>query len=92
MKGITKFLHLHVSDLWLVLRAAVLYALSLIAIRLVGKRTIGQLSPFDLLAIVIPVSYTHLDVYKRQARWSAGTEQEGVRVCRFGRISSELPN
>ena len=53
MKGITKFLHLHVSDLWLVLRAAVLYALSLIAIRLVGKRTIGQLSPFDLLAIVI---------------------------------------
>jgi uncharacterized membrane protein YcaP (DUF421 family) len=53
VKGITKFLHLHVSDLWLVLRAAVLYALSLIAIRLVGKRTIGQLSPFDLLAIVI---------------------------------------
>ena len=53
MKSITKFLHLHVSDLWLVLRATVLYALSLIAIRLVGKRTIGQLSPFDLLVIVI---------------------------------------
>jgi uncharacterized membrane protein YcaP (DUF421 family) len=53
VKNITKFLHLHVSDLWLVLRATVLYAMSLIAIRLVGKRTIGQLSPFDLLVIVI---------------------------------------
>lgn len=53
MKKITKFLHLHVSDLWLVLRATVLYAMSLLAIRLVGKRTIGQLSPFDLLVIVI---------------------------------------
>lgn len=53
MKSITKFLHLHVSDLWLVLRATVLYAMSLLAIRLVGKRTIGQLSPFDLLVIVI---------------------------------------
>ena len=50
---ITKFLHLHMSDLWLVLRSIVLYALSLVAIRLVGKRTIGQLSPFDLLVIVI---------------------------------------
>lgn len=53
VKSITKFLHLHVSDLWLVLRSAVLYAMSLVAIRLVGKRTIGQLSPFDLLVIVI---------------------------------------
>ena len=50
---ITKFLHLHMSDLWLVLRSIVLYALSLVAIWLVGKRTIGQLSPFDLLVIVI---------------------------------------
>ncbi|HKM40181.1 MAG TPA: DUF421 domain-containing protein [bacterium] len=53
MKSITEFLHLHVSDLWLVLRSVILYALSLVAIRLVGKRTIGQLSPFDLLVIVI---------------------------------------
>ena len=53
MKNITKLFHLHISDLWLILRTAVLYGLALIAIRLVGKRTIGQLSPFDLLAIVI---------------------------------------
>ncbi|MGI6129741.1 MAG: YetF domain-containing protein [bacterium] len=53
MKDITKLLHLHVTDLWLILRSAVLYALSLVAVRLLGKRTIGQLSPFDLLAIVI---------------------------------------
>ena len=51
MKGITKFCTCMFRICgWL--RAAVLYALSLIAIRLVGKRTIGQLS-FDLLAIVI---------------------------------------
>jgi len=50
---VAKLLHLHASDLWLVLRAVVLFALSLTAIRFMGKRTIGQLSPFDLLVIII---------------------------------------
>jgi uncharacterized membrane protein YcaP (DUF421 family) len=50
---LAKLLHLHASDLWLVLRAVVLFALSLTAIRFMGKRTIGQLSPFDLLVIII---------------------------------------
>lgn len=53
MTQVAKLLHLHVSDLWLLLRALVLFALSLLAIRVMGKRTIGQLSPFDLLVIII---------------------------------------
>ncbi|HHY92623.1 MAG TPA: DUF421 domain-containing protein [Firmicutes bacterium] len=53
MAALAKLLHLHASDLWLVLRAAVLFGLSLAAIRVMGKRTIGQLSPFDLLVIII---------------------------------------
>lgn len=53
MAGVAKLLHLHATDLWLVLRAAVLFAFALLAIRFMGKRTIGQLSPFDLLVIII---------------------------------------
>ena len=53
MKSMAKLLHLHLSDLWLVLRSTILFGLALIAVRIMGKRTIGQLSPFDLLAIVI---------------------------------------
>lgn len=53
MAALANLLHLHASDLWLVLRAAVLFGLSLAAIRVMGKRTIGQLSPFDLLVIII---------------------------------------
>ncbi|MGI6605012.1 MAG: DUF421 domain-containing protein [Firmicutes bacterium] len=51
--GIAKLLHLHGSDIWLVVRAFSLFIIALVSIRFMGKRTIGQLSPFDLLVIIV---------------------------------------
>lgn len=48
-----KIINVHFSDLYLLLRALIFFALSLVAIRIMGKRTIAQLSPFDLITIII---------------------------------------
>lgn len=41
-------------DWWeFILRAAIVYAVLLIMVRVAGKRTIGQFSPFDLLVVMI---------------------------------------
>ncbi|NLB64811.1 MAG: DUF421 domain-containing protein, partial [Fibrobacter sp.] len=42
-----------VHDLIMVFRTIVLYILGLFAIRVLGKRAVGQLSPFDFLIAVI---------------------------------------
>ena len=44
---------------------------------------ISELLAYDFMQRAIPVSYTHLDVYKRQAFWSGGTfiyVPKGVKV------------
>ena len=38
----------------------------------------GQVPQLEKLVAVIPVSYTHLDVYKRQLRYS----KRYVRICK----------
>ncbi|MGI6575552.1 MAG: YetF domain-containing protein [bacterium] len=48
-----RLFNVELSDLTLLLRALILFILCLIAIRFMGKRTIAQLSPFDLLSIII---------------------------------------
>lgn len=41
-------------DIWeLVTRAAVVYVVLLLLMRMSGKRTVGQLSPFDLLVVML---------------------------------------
>ena len=57
-----------------ILRPVVVYAFLVISLRLSGKRELVQLNPFDLVVLLtlsntVPVSYTHLDVYKRQMHW-----------------------
>ena len=47
------------------LRSLILYLIVIFGLRIMGKRQLGQLQPSELV-ITIPVSYTHLDVYKRQ--------------------------
>lgn len=48
-----RLFNVELSDLTLLLRALILFILCLVAIRFMGKRTIAQLSPFDLLSIII---------------------------------------
>jgi uncharacterized membrane protein YcaP (DUF421 family) len=50
---IFKVLNVRWSDFHLLFRTLILFVLCLVAIRLMGKRTIAQLSPFDLLSIII---------------------------------------
>lgn len=40
-------------DIVMVLRTVVLYIVSLVVIRLMGKRSVGQLSPFDFMVLII---------------------------------------
>ncbi|WP_326540461.1 hypothetical protein [Pseudorhodoferax sp.] len=44
---------LHVPWWELVVRAAAVYVVLMVLIRLSGKRTVGQFTPFDLLAMVL---------------------------------------
>lgn len=46
-------LDLDVGALELALRAAVVYGVLLVMMRLAGKRTIGQFTPFDLLVVML---------------------------------------
>ncbi len=48
-----KIINVDISDLYLLLRAFTFFALSLISLRIMGKRTIAQLSPFDLITVII---------------------------------------
>ncbi|MGI6142908.1 MAG: YetF domain-containing protein [bacterium] len=48
-----QIINVHLSDLYLLFRALIFFALSLVAIRIMGKRTIAQLSPFDLITLII---------------------------------------
>jgi len=48
-----RFINVDYSDLYLLLRALIFFVLTLVAIRIMGKRTIAQLSPFDLISIII---------------------------------------
>src|SRR5262245_49079113 len=45
--------HLSVSAPELILRAVIVYAFLLIALRLTGKRQVGQLAPFDLVLLLV---------------------------------------
>lgn len=46
-------LTLHVSAWELVLRAGVVYTVLLVMVRISGKRTVGQFTPFDLLLVML---------------------------------------
>ncbi|MGE8396662.1 MAG: hypothetical protein ACN6NT_03555, partial [Comamonas sp.] len=46
-------LNLDVNVGELVLRAVVVYAVLLVMVRISGKRTVGQFTPFDLLLVML---------------------------------------
>ena len=52
-ESISQYLNIHMCDLYLLIRTVVLFIMTLISIRIMGKRTLAQLSPFDLLTIII---------------------------------------
>ena len=41
-------------------RAAIIYAVLLLLVRLSGKRTVGQFTPFDLLVVMLLLSLIHI--------------------------------
>lgn len=50
---ITSMVHTAVPWMELVLRAAVVYVFLIVVLRLTGKRQVGQLSPFDLVLLLV---------------------------------------
>ncbi len=46
-------LNLEIDALELVLRAVIVYAVLLLLVRITGKRTVGQFTPFDLLVVML---------------------------------------
>lgn len=46
-------LDLEINAFELILRAAIVYAVLLLMLRLGGKRTVGQFTPFDLLVVML---------------------------------------
>lgn len=53
----------------IILRCTVIYALLLLALRLTGKRQLGQFTPFDFAVLLIVSNAVRYD-RARQAWWS----------------------
>ena len=60
------------------------------SVRLLLRRQAGQAWEEEKRVCITPVSYTHLDVYKRQGRGSAGTD--GHRYVLYQRSRSDGGN
>ena len=81
----------HPVGIWIIILTAVCMTVGEVIFSPLGNAFISKYSPKKLLGTMLgvwPVSYTHLDVYKRQVSNSAGIRSAGRHVM----ISASSPN
>ena len=73
--------------LLLVIRTAILYAVTMVSMRAMGKRQIGQLQPFELVVILIISEMATIGV-----QWHAAFKQPAADHHHYRAANCHRPN